>query len=157
MPIVGFRHIGIIVSDLKKSLDFYQGILKLKLIQHAKDNSEYISEITGLNGLVAEYAKLLIPGGNVLELLTYPSHPLLRVARDIHQPGEAHLAFEVDSAEEMYNLIVSKNIPYISAPVLSSEKIAKVFFCFDPDGYRIEIVEMLTHSYAWNPVIHEKK
>ena len=157
MPIVGFRHIGIIVSDLKRSLDFYEGILKLKLIQNAKDDSDYISEITGLNGLVAEYAKLLIPGGNVLELLTYPSHPLLRVARDIHQPGEAHLAFEVSSAEEMYSLIVRRNIPYISAPVLSSEKIAKVFFCFDPDGYRIEIVEMLTDSYSWNPLANEKK
>ena len=157
MPIVGFRHTGIIVSDLKKSLDFYEGILHLKMIQNAKDDSEYISEITGLKGLVAEYAKLLIPGGNVLELLTYPSHPLLRVARDIHQPGEAHLAFEVSSAEEMYKLIASENIPHISAPVLSSEKIAKVFFCFDPDGYRIEIVEMLTDSYSWNPVSNEKK
>ena len=156
MKIVGLRHMGIIVSNLEKSLGFYEGILGFKLIQTAKDNSNYIAEITGINGLVAEYAKLLIPGGNVLELLTYPSHPSIRVARKIHQPGEAHLAFEVTSAEEIHSLIVSKKVPFISPPVLSSEKIAKVFFCFDPDGYRIEMVEMLTNSYSWNPLLNEK-
>jgi len=150
MTVIGYRHTGLIVSDLDKSLDFYQGFLKLEVLQNNRDESDYIAEITGLNGLIAEYAKLLIPGGSVLELLTYPSHPELRAKREIHHPGEAHLAFQVNSVGDMFNQVVSAKIPYISPPVLSSEKIAKVFFCLDPDGYRIELVEMLTDSYSWN-------
>jgi len=149
MTVIGYRHTGLIVSDLKKSLEFYEGFLKLEVLQNNKDESDYIAEITGLNGLIAEYAKLLVPGGSVLELLTYPSHPELRGKRKIHQPGEAHLAFQVNSIEDMFTKVVSAKIPYISPPVLSSEKIAKVFFCLDPDAYRIELVEMLTDSYSW--------
>jgi|LakMenEpi03Aug12_release.lakeMendotaPanAssembly.Ray.scaffolds.fasta_scaffold876564_2 catechol 2,3-dioxygenase-like lactoylglutathione lyase family enzyme len=150
MTVIGYRHTGLIVSDLDKSLDFYQGFLKLEVLQNNRDESDYIAKITGLNGLIAEYTKLLIPGGSVLELLTYPSHPELRAKREIHHPGEAHLAFQVNSVEDMFSQVVSAKIPYISPPVLSSEKIAKVFFCLDPDGYRIELVEMLTDSYSWN-------
>ena len=149
MTVIGFRHTGIIVSDLEKSIDFYHGFLNFKILQRHRDDSEYISEITGLQGLVAEYAKLSIPGGIVLELLTYPSHPEVRVERKIHQPGEAHLAFEVNSIEDMYRKAMVKNISCLSVPVLSSEKIAMVFFCLDPDGYRVEFVEMLTNSYSW--------
>jgi catechol 2,3-dioxygenase-like lactoylglutathione lyase family enzyme len=149
MTVIGYRHTGLIVSDLKKSLEFYEGFLKLEVLQNNRDESDYIAEITGLNGLIAEYAKLLVPGGSILELLTYPSHPELRGKRKIHQPGEAHLAFQVNSIEDMFTKVVSAKIPYISPPVLSSEKIAKVFFCLDPDAYRIELVEMLTDSYSW--------
>jgi catechol 2,3-dioxygenase-like lactoylglutathione lyase family enzyme len=149
MAVIGYRHTGIIVSDLEKSLEFYHGFLNFELLQKHRDDSQYISEITGIQGLVADYAKLAIPGGIVLELLTYPSHPEIRAKRKIHQPGEAHLAFEVDSVENMFNQVSEQGILYLSAPVLSSEKIAKVFFCLDPDGYRIEFVEMLTESYSW--------
>ena len=137
------------MSDLEESINFYHGFLSFDILQRHRDDSDYISEITGLQGLVAEYAKLAIPGGTVLELLTYPSHPEVRVVRKIHEPGEAHLAFEVNSIEDMYGKAVAKNISCLSSPVLSSEKIAKVFFCLDPDGYRVEFVEMLTNSYSW--------
>jgi catechol 2,3-dioxygenase-like lactoylglutathione lyase family enzyme len=149
MAVIGYRHTGIIVDDLEKSLEFYQGFLNFELLQRHRDDSQYISEITGIQGLVADYAKLAIPGGFVLELLTYPSHPEIRAKRKIHQPGEAHLAFEVDSVENMFNRVCEQGIFFLSAPVLSSEKIAKVFFCLDPDGYRVEFVEMLTDSYSW--------
>jgi lactoylglutathione lyase len=151
MTIIGFRHTGLIVSNLEKSLVFYEEFLQLKLLQKMADNSHYIAEITGLKNLSAEYAKLLIPGGNVLELLTYPSHPEARAKRKIHQPGEAHLAFQVDSITDMFEKVKNTNVKYISPPVLSSEKIARVFFCLDPDDYRIEFVEMLTESYSWKP------
>ena len=39
--------------------------------------------------------------------------------------------------------LVKNNVKVLSKPVLSSEKIAKVFFCLDPDGTMVEIVEML--------------
>lgn len=34
-------------------------------------------------------------------------------------------------------------IEVISEPVLSSEGIAIVFFCLDPDGVRVELVEII--------------
>ena len=39
--------------------------------------------------------------------------------------------------------LVSSGVKVLSKPVLSSEGIAKVFFCLDPDNVRVEIVEMI--------------
>jgi catechol 2,3-dioxygenase-like lactoylglutathione lyase family enzyme len=149
LNVIGFRHTGLIVEDLEKSLVFYKNFLKLEVIQLNFDDSAYISEITGVDNLKAKYAKLSVPGGTVIELLTYPSHPENRVERKVHQPGEAHLAFQVESVDSAFEAVVTENIKYLSKPVLSSEKIAKVFFALDPDGYRIEFVEMLTDDYVW--------
>jgi len=154
--IIGFRHVGIIVKDLIASLHFYENFLGLKLLQKHVDDSDYISEVTGVTGIIADYAKLEIPGGQILELLSYPSHQFPKNEREIIQPGEAHLAFQVSCIEAAFTFVVSAGIPFISAPVISSEKIAKVFFCLDPDGYRIEFVEMITDSYSWKPKDEKK-
>jgi len=149
LKVIGYRHTGLIVENLELSLDFYKDFLKLEVIQVNTDDSDYISQITGLENLTARYAKLSVPGGAVLELLSYPSHPEKRVKRMVHQPGEAHLAFQVESIDTAFTSVLEENLPYLSIPVLSSEKIARVFFVLDPDGYRIEFVEMLTDSYNW--------
>jgi catechol 2,3-dioxygenase-like lactoylglutathione lyase family enzyme len=141
--VIGYRHTGLIVTELDKSLIFYRDVLGLKVIQEHLDESEYISKITGLKGLVAKYAKLEIPGGSVIELLTYPSHFIPRVDVPIHNIGEAHLAFSVESSADAFIHLTGMGIHCLSEPVLSSEGIAKVFFCLDPDNYRVEIVEML--------------
>ena len=151
VEIVGFRHTGLVVKDLLASLAFYETFLGLKVLQRHKDNSEYISEVTGFEKIIADYAKLEIPGGQVLELLSYPSHVFSTKERILIEPGEAHLAFQVASIDVAFTAITAANIPHISKPVTSSEKIAKVFFCLDPDNYRIEFVEMLTETYSWNP------
>lgn len=154
MAVIGYRHTGLIVSDLEKSLDFYHSFLGLEVVQIHVDRSQYISEVTNVKDIVAKYAKLRVPGGTTLELLSYPSHPRSRVDRQLIQPGEAHLAFEIYSASDMYEKVKFAGIQCLSAPVLSSEKIANVFFCLDPDGYRIEFVEMLTSNYEWK-ISHE--
>jgi catechol 2,3-dioxygenase-like lactoylglutathione lyase family enzyme len=149
--IVGFRHTGLVVNNLEKSLDFYESFLGLRVLQKHRDDSDYISEVTGFESIVAEYVKLEIPGGHVLELLSYPSHKYPNNKKELIEPGEAHLAFQVESIDKAYSSIISAKIPVVSKPVTSSENIAKVFFCLDPDNYRIEFVEMLTNNYSWNP------
>ena len=50
---------------------------------------------------------------------------------------------KVKSSKDAYYFLKSKGVKLLSEPVLSSEGIAKVFFCLDPDGIRVELVEML--------------
>ena len=141
--VVGFRHTGLIVSDLEAALNFYNNFLGLEIIQEHVDDSEYISKITSIPNLTVKYAKLRVPDGTVIELLTYPTHIIPRVARQIHAPGEAHLALQVQSIDDTFKKVKASDVKYLSEPVLSSEGIAKVFFVLDPDDYRIEFVEMV--------------
>ena len=141
--VIGFRHSGIIVKSMESSVNFYKNILGLELIQEFTDESEYINKITGITDGVAHFVKLRMPDGTVLELLEYPTHPTESHNLSIINVGICHIALQVDSAELMYTKLVRKGIKVLSKPILSSEGIATVFFCLDPDNVRVEFVEMV--------------
>ncbi len=141
--VIGYRHTGIIVENMELSLKFYRDILGLEIVQDFTDNSDYINKITNIKKGSAHFIKLKMEDGSVLELLEYPSHRTKPHKLSILNVGIAHIALRVNSAEEMYTLLKSEGIKVLSEPVLSSEGIAKVFFCIDPNGLRVEIVEML--------------
>jgi len=141
--VVGFRHVGIITEDIDKSLLFYRDILGLEVIQEFEDSSDYINEITNLKNATAHFIKLKMVDGTVLELLEYPTHKTEPYNLSIINVGLPHIALRVEDADFTYQHLVSNNVTVLSKPVLSSEGIAKVFICLDPDKVRVEIVEML--------------
>jgi catechol 2,3-dioxygenase-like lactoylglutathione lyase family enzyme len=141
--VIGYRHTGIIVKDMKKSLHFYKDILGLKVIQDFSDSSEYINKITGIKNADVHMIKLKAEDETVLEILEYSNHPTELMEYPIYNVGVCHIALQVRNANDAYNKLIENNVRIISKPVLSSEKIAKVFFCFDPNDVRIELVEML--------------
>ena len=81
--------------------------------------------------------------GYIIELLEYLNHPTEIVKTPFYNIGNCHLAFTVHNADEMYEKLLDKGIEVISKPLLSSEKTAIVFFCCDPNGMRIELVEIV--------------
>jgi hypothetical protein len=87
--------------------------------------------------------KLKLNDNNVLELLEYKSHPTKSFKLTIINVGLCHLALQVYNIDKTYKWLKKNKIKVLSKPVLSSEKFAKVFFCLDPDGVRVELVEIL--------------
>ena len=143
LNVLGFRHTGIIVSDMAKSLFFYESILGLQVIQKFSDNSQYINQITQITNGSVDFIKLRANDGYTLELLQYPTHPTSKHDLGILNVGILHIAIHVESAIEAYDHLLSHGITPLSRPILSSEGFAKVFFCLDPDNVRVEFVEML--------------
>tara|TARA_B100001971_G_C18028316_1_gene451190 strand:+ start:150 stop:596 length:447 start_codon:yes stop_codon:yes gene_type:complete len=141
--VIGYRHTGIIVKNMKESLYFYRDILGLEVIQEFFDDSEYINKITGITNANVHAIKLKSEDETILEIIEYTNHPTELVDQEIYNAGACHVAFQVKNINEVYAILKEKNVEVISEPVLSSEKIAKVFFCLDPNKVRIEIVEML--------------
>ena len=141
--VIGYRHTGIIVKDMEESLHFYRDILGLKVIQDFSDSSEYVNKITGIKNADVHMIKLKAEDETVLEILEYRNHPTELMEQPIYNVGACHIALQVRNANDAYNKLIENNVRIISMPVLSSEKIAKVFFCFDPNDVRIELVEML--------------
>jgi catechol 2,3-dioxygenase-like lactoylglutathione lyase family enzyme len=139
----GFRHTGIICKDIVKSLEFYRDYLGFTVIQDFWDDSEYINKITGISKANVHMIKLKAHDGTVLELLDYITHPTELIEQEVYTVGACHLALQVYDIEVAYEELVSKGVSFISRPILSSEGIAKVCFCFDPNNTRIELVEML--------------
>lgn len=146
--LIGIRHIGLIVSDIEVSKKFYTNFLGFKVIQHFEDSSEYINTITNTKNVNVEMVKMESPDKSVIEILKYSGKDFdyKRNFTSITSVGEAHIAIQVDNADNFYNKCIENDIKPISKPILSSESIAKVFFIQDPDKYRIEIVEILNLS-----------
>lgn len=141
--VIGFRHTGIIVKHMESSLRFYKDILGLEVVQDYKDDSKYINDVLGLSGGKIRMIKLKTQDGYIIELLEYVNHPTDILNNPFYNVGTCHVAFTVINAEQIYEKLQNEGIKVISKPLLSSEKTAKVFFCIDPNGIRVELVEMV--------------
>ncbi len=139
----GYRHTGVICKNIEKSLTFYRDFLGLKVIQDFWDDSDYMNTITGISGANVHMIKLEADDGTVVELLDYVTHPTDIIDQKIYNVGACHIAFQVYDIDYAYKALSEIGVNFLSEPVLSSEGIAKVCFCLDPNEVRIELVEML--------------
>ncbi len=144
--IIAARHTGLVVEDIDTSLGFYQGVLGLKMFKRAfEDDPDYIEELVGIHGVKLEYAKLHVPGGTLLELLQYHSHPQqnLRKPYPSNRHGCSHIAFTVENIDILYSKLVEAGIRCNSQPLCSPDGRVKVLYAHDPDGIILELVEEL--------------
>ena len=139
----GYRHTGITCKDLQKSLEFYQDYLGLEVIQDFWDDSDYINDLTGIKKANIHMIKLKADDGTVIELVDYTTHPTNLIDQEIYNVGVCHIALQVYDIDNAYDVLCNKGVKFFSKPILSSEGIAKVCFCMDPNNIRIELVEML--------------
>jgi len=139
----GCRHTGIICKDIQKSLVFYKDYLGLRVIQDFLDDSDYINTITNMSNANVHMIKLEANDGTVVELLDYTTHPTDLIEQKVYNSGACHIAFQVYDIDQAYIFLKNHNVHLLSKPTVSSEGIAKVCFCLDPNNIRIELVEML--------------
>ena len=128
---------------MENSREFYADVLGLEIVQNYKDDSKYINDVLGISGGNIHMIKLKTIDGYIIELLEYINHPTEVVNTPFYNVGNCHLAFTVDNADQMYGKLLDKGIEIISKPLLSSDKTALVFFCCDPNGIRVELVEIV--------------
>lgn len=138
------RHTGIVVTNLKKSLHFYQDLLGLRIVKRMNESSDYIDKISGLSNVRVTTVKMSAKDGNLIELLYYHSHPRNAPAKkEIYDIGISHVAFTVENLDKEYKRLSKANVQFNSSPEVSPDGYAKVVFCKDPDGNLIELVQVL--------------
>ena len=142
--ILGVRHTGIVVRDLKKTGDFYRA---LGFVDNISDleKGDFIDQVTGLDNTELEWVKLKSPDGFTLELLKYHSHPEEKaiINQNSNRLGCSHIAFTVRDIEKTCGLIKEMGGSVVNAPALTSNKKLRVAYCHDVEGVLMEIVEIL--------------
>ena len=147
MAVTGFRHTGIVVSDMDKSLHFYRDLLGLEVWADFRDDSEYVQSVTEEPGANIWMIKLKAPDGASVELLQYLSDPA-----QVPPPtrscsvGCNHVAFAVDDIHAMHGKLRSEGIRFHTPPALSPDGGAKATYCRDPEGVIVELVELCDKS-----------
>ncbi len=127
MFLEGFHHVAIICSDYKKSKAFYTEVLGLSIIaeNYREERQSYKLD-------------LALPNGNQIELFSFPQPPARPSQPEAR--GLRHLAFIVESVEDMSHYLVSKGVEV--EPIRTDEFTGKKFTFFkDPDGLPLELYQ----------------
>ena len=138
------RHTGVVVRDLKKSVEFYCALGFIE-DNRATEEGKFIDAVVGLCNTKLEWVKLIAPDGYLLELLQYHSHPEQKeIAKQrSNQLGCSHLAFSVDDINSVCEKIEEMGGGIVNPPALTNDKKVKVAYCHDNEGNLMEIVEVL--------------
>jgi len=138
---INIRHVGIVVSDLERSLRFYRDLLGFDVKKDNVEHGKYIDEFLGLDGVIVQTIKMTLNDKDMIELLHYKTNEKKPEKIAINQIGCTHFAITVNDIEAIYRRFTDEGVGFINSPRLSSDGLAKVAFCKDPDGFYIELVE----------------
>jgi glyoxylase I family protein len=127
--LLGFEHVGMTVSDMSRAIDFYCGLLGLRL---ALRTSSAGGELAFLDA-----------GGGMLEVAA-PAHPVGRF-RDVpmSEAGLRHLTLAYDDVDGMVETLEAAGVEIVERPrpAYNTEMIRRVAFVRDPDGVLVELIE----------------
>ena len=120
--IVAIHHVSLLVSDTRRALDFYHGILGLGVDPHRPD--------MGFPG-----AWLQI-GDQQIHLIEMPDR--VRAATPAAHGGrDWHVALAVSDLDALVSALAGRGIGYTL-----SRSGRRALFCRDPDGNAVELVEL---------------
>jgi len=144
--IIAADHTGITVSNLERSLEFWQNVLGFEFSHRAHQTSEMASQITGVAGAEIKLAVVKAPGGHKIELLEYLAPPDRKQGVDLRpcDVGSVHVALTVDNLDAVLSKIAASGWKAAGKPeTLKSGPNAgkRVVYVRDPDGTTIEFMQ----------------
>ncbi len=136
-------HINIVVSDLKKSTEFF--IALGFLVKHQSQLSgEWVDLIVGLKNVEAEYVQLALPNTETrIELIHYTSPPSGKdpLMGRSNQLGFRHIAFEVSDIQATVESLKEMGVELLS-PIQTYPKTGKrLVYLFGPDHILLELAQ----------------
>jgi len=144
------HHVGIIVSNLEKSLYFYRDILGWKILFQDTLSVTNASELLGVpevEGRTVILQKDIGIVNGMIEILeiSKPKRGMPKTEGGFNTVGLGFLSFVVNNIDQTYNYLIDKGVTFINSPKqLDFDKYSiKSCVFFDPDGVRIEIIEFL--------------
>jgi catechol 2,3-dioxygenase-like lactoylglutathione lyase family enzyme len=140
-------HTGITVSNLERSLHFWQNVLGFEFSHRAHQSGEMAEEITGVKGAELKLAVVKAPDGHKIELLEYLAPPDRKQHVDLRpcDVGSVHIALAVDNLDGVLQKIAASGWKVGGKPqTLKTGPNAgkRVVYVRDPDGTTIEFMQM---------------
>lgn len=139
----GVHHIGIPVSNIERSLKWYQEVLGLEFVFLTEGSGEGTSKAVGVPNAHLKFA-FLKAGDAIFELLEYVTPRGEAYDRRNCDIGACHVAFEVEDIEEAYTRLSASGVQFNTPPVfVDSGPLEGCAFCYfsDPDGIQLEIFQ----------------
>jgi len=138
----GIEHVGLSVSDLERSVDFYCRNLGCKVVRILEGNTNpLLGRITGMPGCVARIAHLK-SGSNMIELFEYHKPKGKKIPEDFRQAdnGFVHAGFRSSDVRNDYLKLKVNGVQFVSEPVEFRSGVWVCYF-YGPDHEVCELRE----------------
>ncbi len=136
------NHMSFTVSNLEKSIDFYQNVLGLKLVDVDYREKSFSEQVTGIKGAHLKIA-YLETSNCAVELIQYLSPEGCKLDARSCNVGSAHVCFFVENFNEMVDKLRKKKVVFAGVPSIVSagpNKGRGVLYFEDPDSNTIEFI-----------------
>lgn len=137
----GVHHTGITVSDLDRSVAFYES-LGFEQLERTEEEGAEVEEGLGVAGAKLRVAMLKSPNGGLLELLEYERPDESPAVLPNNGIGAAHICLEVDDVDAAVAELRARGVRFLSDPITHESGIRWVY-AKDPDGITAELLEVL--------------
>ena len=147
MEVEWMNHTGFVVSDMERSLEFYQDLLGLKQERNQILEGEFISQLVGYPD--ARLHIVYLGTGDLrhsVELIQYLNPAGTPAAMpERRQAGASHLGVIVDDLDAFYAELSSRGARFVSPPAIRPGAVypmaSKGCYMQDPDGNWLELLE----------------
>jgi catechol 2,3-dioxygenase-like lactoylglutathione lyase family enzyme len=139
MMISAHNHTSFTVSNLDRSLEFYQNVIGMDFERRFEVQGPGVSTIVGFPDAHLKIAFVSL-GPFRLELIEYASPPGALVDMATNNVGSAHIAFSTADVDRAYEELKAKGVRFKGAPTRTRPDRPRVAYFLDPDGYTLEIV-----------------
>ncbi len=124
MNVKKLLHTRMRVSDMERTIAFYQDVLGLEVLERK------------VSPRGSHLAFLAVPNSEeLIELCSFPTSGPVTVQEDL-----VHLAFEVDNLDATIEELEAKGVPITDGPTRTSSG-SRFIFIDAPDGYEVELIE----------------
>jgi catechol 2,3-dioxygenase-like lactoylglutathione lyase family enzyme len=136
----GIHHVGISVSDLDRSIEFYCEILGMEMLGQASFGGEIMDHITGLTG-TRGHSAMLRAGAQHLELFEFaaPAAKPNDHLRPVCDHGISHFCMEVRNIQVEYERLKVRGVEFHCPPQPFGNM--RATYARDPDGNVFELLE----------------
>jgi catechol 2,3-dioxygenase-like lactoylglutathione lyase family enzyme len=136
--------IGVVVSDLEKSLEFYTNVIGMELVSEF-DVDEEFSRTSGLTGGIPFNVKVLkledSPSANQWKLMSFgkkASHPFPKYIQD--DTGMQYITIMVNSLAPFIERIKKHKVEFLGDTPVQLDSESHFVLVQDPDGTLIELI-----------------
>lgn len=136
------RHIGLVVDDLDKLIQFYSK-LGFKVFARSIEKDIYIQNLVKIKNTKLEWVKMKLNDNSVLELLKYhsPASDYEKSLQESNRMSWSHISLTTDSIVNTIKTINKNGGKADKNYHFSPDGKVKVLYCHDPEGNILEIVE----------------
>ena len=167
MEIKGITHLGITVTNLEKSIEWYKDVLGFELVSYDPEpyEDEREGNGVGLGRIVFKWCTFDAGGGQLLELIEYIYPESTSKPPRPCDKGCNHISFMVDDIKAWIQNLTEKGVEFNYKSVVDNftpitvdggvfDGVTWIYFK-DPDGISLELMEYPTG--AVNAVQHGRK